>query len=85
MLYKDCIGRDVSVDDFVLRDGVVYQIVKLNPKMISGDQVAPRAPKNGVWVKKGMKTQVPFYAMECALLPKEDVLMWIIMSGFNVP
>ena len=66
----DVLGRQVQVGDFVhLPDAYsrIGQIKRLTPKMIVVCRIDRRSDD-----------ERRFYAKDCALLPEEDVQMWLL-------
>jgi len=69
MSNKDVIGRELKVGDFVAREGAVFKVKKINPKMITGEYVCGTRSVSG-----------RFYAFDCAILPENEVLMFILTN-----
>ena len=67
----DILGRELAVDDYVTFEGVVYVIVKFTPKMVSIKRVKSPSRIYGSTTKLR-------YAVELTLVPKDDVLLWIL-------
>lgn len=65
---KDIIGREIDVDDFVYFYNYMYKVISVNPMSVKVI-IQPKSPTSKPRVVLGR---------ECALLPKGDVLLWLL-------
>lgn len=71
LMATDLIGREINVDDFVYHYTYTYKVLSVGPSYIS----AMIHPQSKTSKKKSI------CARECCLLPKDDVLLWILKNG----
>ena len=70
----DVIDREIRVDDFVFSNNYIYKVLQVNLKTVTC-MIQPRS--------KTSKKKV-IYGRDCCVIPKEEVLLWILKSGKNL-
>ena len=69
----DIIGREIAVDDFVVYYSNIYQVREVYPK--NG------YVKIKIWNGGTTSRPVKKFAKETAVLPKNDVLIWLMKQN----
>lgn len=67
----DVIGRPIEIDDFIFHYNYVYQVLAVNRELIT----VIIHPKSATSKKKRIMSR------ECCLLPKGEVLLWVLKNG----